>query len=773
MVDLDAQASESLPPPKNSGPGGRTVIAREIEFGPFKLNPAHLELRRRGLRLPVSRLRLLSLFLSRPGELITREEIAECLWKDSQNVDVMSGINTAVNQLRACLGDDSSSPRYIETVIGAGYRFIADVKDVADPGPLKDGTNPAGELSAAAVAEASYATAVEAANGVGSYPATAAAEQPEPEHPAPAAPQGDTPGRRVFHHPWKLAVSLLASSIIISGFFLHFGSPFPNSGRNLLTENLELTRVTISGDIKAADISPDGKYVAYARLISGEESLWLRQLATGRVLQVTTLGTDRCWGVDFSADGNYLYFDRHRPSAAAGDLYRISTLGGEATRVLPGISGVPAISPDGLKVAFVRSTLMSHGVDSVVTANIDGSDLRILASYPAPGIHLNRVTWTADGRTLIFPSRNMLIALPLNGGAARALSSQPWHSIDDVWGLGPDSTLMVVGQLADFKRSQLYLVPLAGGTVRAITHELSDYIAIRGTADGKALLGVHKVVLSTLQTLASGKELETRTLSSENQNEDGGLGLAWAPNDRIAYITQSDSLSLTVINSDGSTPHQYISTASDGLSDVAVSPRGDSMVFVRWSQGDRANLYLIDLKDGRETRLTEGTQDFSPSFDPDGQSIVYAGIQADKTVLMKVSIHGGTPTVLTSYNADHPSVSPDGAWIACSYVPRSDQPPVLAILPITGGPPKRTFVLPPTATASPLAWTPDGRAVSFVNNENGVSNIWQQPVSGGPAVANTHFKSGTIFNFQWSRDGRLALSRGSEMTDAVLIKNFR
>ena len=72
-----------------------------------------------------------------------------------------------------------------------------------------------------------------------------------------------------------------------------------------------------------------------------------------------------------------------------------------------------------------------------------------------------------------------------------------------------------------------------------------------------------------------------------------------------------------------------------------------------------------------------------------------------------------------------------------------------------------------------LAWTPDGRAVSFVNHENGVSNIWQQPVSGGSPTPVTHFKSGTIFNFQWSRDGRLALSRGSEMTDAVLIKNFR
>jgi len=699
--------------------------------------------------------------------MVTRTEIISALWPGETEGDFDRRLDKAVAKLRASLNDDPLKPRFIETIKARGYRFIAEVTGASPKEQLStNGNVPSQERENLRV------------TGRPAMESTGAAGPPiHPEvplaHQATAVGAGSASAPAAVRRRRLIAGFAIAAAVILAGFVLYFGWQTRHAGQSTRPEDLELTRVTISGDVKAADISPDGKYVAYARIISGEESLWLRQLATGRVLPVTTLGTDRCWGVDFSADGNYLYFDRHRPFAAVGDLYRISTLGGEATRILPGISGAPAISPDGLKVAFVRSTLMSHGVDSVVTANIDGSNLRILASYPAPGIHLNRITWTADERTLIFSSRNLLIALPFNGGAARALSSQPWQSIDDVWGSGPDSTLLVAGQLADVKRNQLYLVPLAGGTVRAITRELSDYIAIRGTADGKALLGVHKVVLSTLETLAPGKELETRILSSENQNEDGRLGLAWAPNDRIAYISQSDSQTLTVVNSDGFNPRQYVSTASDGLSDVAVSPRGDSMVFVRWSQGDRANLYLIDLKDGRQTRLTEGTQDFSPSFAPDGQSIVYAGIEADKTVLMKVSIHGGTRTLLTSYNADHPSVSSDGAWIACSYVRQPDQPPVLAILPIAGGPSKRTFVLPPTATASSIAWTPDGRAVSFVNNENGVSDIWQQSVSGGPAVPITHFKSGTIFNFQWSHDGRLALSRGSEMTDAVLIKNFR
>ena len=56
---------------------------------------------------------------------------------------------------------------------------------------------------------------------------------------------------------------------------------------------------------------------------------------------------------------------------------------------------------------------------------------------------------------------------------------------------------------------------------------------------------------------------------------------------------------------------------------------------------------------------------------------------------------------------------------------------------------------------------------------NGVDNIWEQPVAGGPPKPVTHFTSDRIFGFDWSRDGRLALSRGTEPTDAVLIKNFQ
>ena len=69
---------------------------------------------------------------------------------------------------------------------------------------------------------------------------------------------------------------------------------------------------------------------------------------------------------------------------------------------------------------------------------------------------------------------------------------------------------------------------------------------------------------------------------------------------------------------------------------------------------------------------------------------------------------------------------------------------------------------------------PDGKAVEYVLTQEGVSNIWEQQLRGGPPKQITNFKSGLIFAFDWSWDGKqLALTRGSENSDVILISNFR
>jgi Tol biopolymer transport system component len=184
------------------------------------------------------------------------------------------------------------------------------------------------------------------------------------------------------------------------------------------------------------------------------------------------------------------------------------------------------------------------------------------------------------------------------------------------------------------------------------------------------------------------------------------------------------------------------------------------------------SIWRMDMDGSNQKQLTWGKYDVFPSVSPDGLWIVFESSQGGKMVLMRIPSEGGPASQLTDYYSSWPSVSPDGKWIACVYSPGQNQPDSLAMVPFAGGQPARLFPLPVTAHY-PLVWTPDGRAISFVNTVDGVANIWEQPVAGGPPKPVTHFTSGQIDYFNWSRDGRLALSRGSERIDAVLIRNFQ
>jgi len=106
------------------------------EFGEFHLDCGRFELVRAGqsLRLERKPLELLILLAQKDGQLATREEIAQRLWQSEVFVDTEHGINTAVRKIRHVLRDDAEESRYIQTVTGKGYRFIAPLRIVASEG---------------------------------------------------------------------------------------------------------------------------------------------------------------------------------------------------------------------------------------------------------------------------------------------------------------------------------------------------------------------------------------------------------------------------------------------------------------------------------------------------------------------------------------------------------------------------------------------------------------------------------------------------------------
>ena len=101
-----------------------------VHFEEFDLDLRKYELRRSGQPVKLERIpmELLILLIETRGTLVTREAIIERIWGKDVFLETERGINTAINKLRAVLRDDPRQPRFLQTVIGKGYRFIAEVQ---------------------------------------------------------------------------------------------------------------------------------------------------------------------------------------------------------------------------------------------------------------------------------------------------------------------------------------------------------------------------------------------------------------------------------------------------------------------------------------------------------------------------------------------------------------------------------------------------------------------------------------------------------------------
>src|SRR3974390_2268674 len=117
---------------------GIGIPESSIRFGDCELNASSFELRRgrRTVKLERIPLQVLLMLIQERGRVVTREAIADQIWgKGGVFVDVDNGINTAIRKIRQVLNDDPQKPRFVETIAGVGYRFIATISAVAETLP--------------------------------------------------------------------------------------------------------------------------------------------------------------------------------------------------------------------------------------------------------------------------------------------------------------------------------------------------------------------------------------------------------------------------------------------------------------------------------------------------------------------------------------------------------------------------------------------------------------------------------------------------------------
>lgn len=102
---------------------------KKVRFDQFELDYGRFQLSRKGtpIRLESLPMQLLMLLIDNHPNILTRDQIAAELWGKDFFVDIEQGINTAIRKIRIALNDDYVQPRFVRTVVGKGYCFVAEI----------------------------------------------------------------------------------------------------------------------------------------------------------------------------------------------------------------------------------------------------------------------------------------------------------------------------------------------------------------------------------------------------------------------------------------------------------------------------------------------------------------------------------------------------------------------------------------------------------------------------------------------------------------------
>jgi eukaryotic-like serine/threonine-protein kinase len=529
-----------------------------------------------------------------------------------------------------------------------------------------------------------------------------------------------------------------------------------------------LSRIPGSSLSSSGVLSPDGRYVAYVILApNGNRSLNLRLLAAPSAIELAPAALVTYTALAFSEDGNYLYYvSQKAKSGTPPALFRAPVLGGAPQKVVDDVSGKIALSPDGSSLAFVRGT---PGEGTLWIAAPDGSRQRELmhrrAHFP-----FYSIAWSVDSKEIFFVETQQssagmdcrIFSLRRGGGEPRQVARLGNNFIYDLVPL-PDSS----GFLANAFDSQAGLQQIwhvaHDGTMRHITHDLSQYQGLSATKDGHRILSNQVVRHSELWTVKRDDPASARQITEPGRRYDSPT---WAHDGSIISVRSEPGNSmLWRIGADG-TDRPLTQQSKGDIEPHACTDRND-VVF----SSDKSGAYGIwrILPDGSGLKqLTAGANDRYAQCVAGGIVLYWVQTGNQKTG-MQVPLDGGPATASGALTSNQ-LVSPDGRLVLAPYTDDQTHQRRMAV---------KTRDLSTTLGTFPYggrtaAWAPDSKGYADARGAGFAQEIWYQPAPQGEAKQLTKFGDDAIFDVSWSPDGqKLVCARGRFVSDLVLIENAK
>jgi eukaryotic-like serine/threonine-protein kinase len=550
---------------------------------------------------------------------------------------------------------------------------------------------------------------------------------------------------------------------------------------------VSIERLTASGTAIDSALSPDGRYLAWVDSVAGQQGLKVRQLSEDRHVELVPLAPVGFWGIAFAPNGSQIYYAIKSAQQPAGRLFTIGVLGGTPQPVLEGIDSTVTFSPDGKRLAFYRANHPERGATALVTAGIDGSDVRTIASTRAPEFFVPAFfaapSWSPDGERIAAAVHHtstgdaVLATFDARTGARESFDQRFEDVTFTSWLRDGSGILFVANQsdgLREFPR-KIWLQPFPRGEPHRVTPDLLEYRNISLRNDGEAFAAVGLDASYTLWRvpIAGGEPVR---IASERY--DGLLGVAPLADGRIVITAgERGNAQLAVLDRTGS-GREMLTREGVNIWPTAA-PNGQTIAFVSNRDG-QTGIWTMAVDGSNQRLLAHHPRPAWLSFTPDGRSIVFASLRQTETSTWSAPLNGEDPTLIAP-GLDRPALSPDGRLVAGIRANDLGQPE-LVVVPMpspSGASAKEDRVAPRSfgriapATANGLMeWTADGRGILYSTVER--ANVWLQRLDGGAPIKITTLTDLAIVRGKRTVDGRsLILARGVAQTDAYLVSQFK
>jgi len=445
-------------------------------------------------------------------------------------------------------------------------------------------------------------------------------------------------------------------------------------------------------------VAPDGDLVAYVSNESGSPDIWLLDLRGGDAVRLTDdPAADR--SPNWLPDGRGLLFVSDRGGRPA--IWKISRLGGPPSFLLENAED-PAVSPDGLRLAFSRWE--ASGFYRIGVAALDSARDARLITTPETGLWDHRKpAWSPDGALIAYQTARDIWVVSATGTGARRLTTADAADAEPVW--SPDGKYIYFSSNRDGIRA-LWRVAAAGGDAVRLTGGQGPERHPSISRDGS------RIVYSTF---VDNSDIVLRDLSTGREQRLGGERTEEHP------VLSADSNLLA-----------FVSDRWMGRRDV-------------WLQ----RLAAMNAV-GEPRRLTDQAGSVAQlTFSPDGLWIAYHHVLDGQRDVWTVPTNGGPAVQFTNDPAldVEPDWSPDGRHLV--FVSGRDGTNQLWVAPVVNGHPAGAArrIKTGTAVLGGPTWSPDGATIAFVGSD---SDVWIVAADGlTPARRVT--RGAEAFRLCWNR----------------------